>query len=139
MRKLICRAVFQYSLFAILLGWTGIAFSGAPAPAPVTGGPHPEHQIANLGVFEFENGQIVKDFKVSYVTHGELNERQDNVILNIHGFTMDHHGFEFLIGPGKALDTEKFYIVSTDGLGRGVNSPAAERSYCMNTRFQISA
>ena len=108
---------FSLAFVTILFGWTGTTFSGAPAPAPVTGGPHPEHQIANLGDFEFENGQVVHDFKVSYVTHGELNEKEDNVILVMQAFTQDHHGSDFMIGPGKALDTDKYFIVATDFVG----------------------
>jgi homoserine O-acetyltransferase len=76
-----------------------------------------EHQIASLGDFRFENGEIVKDFKVSYVTHGKLNENKDNVILVMNYFAGDYHGFDFLIGPGKALDTDKYFIIATDCLG----------------------
>ena len=103
---------------AVLLGWTGLASAGAPAPTPETGGPHtPEHQLANLGEFQFESGEVVKDFKVSYVTHGQLNESKDNVILAMQHFVGDHHDVDFLIGPGKALDTDKYFIVATDFLG----------------------
>ena len=72
-------------LSILLFGWAGPAITGAPAPPPVGGGPHPEHLIANLGEFQFENGEVVKDFKVSYVTHGKLNRKKDNVILSMQG------------------------------------------------------
>ncbi len=104
--------------FGLLLVWSGVASAGAPSPAPAAAGPHiPEHQIANLGDFRFETGEVIKDFKVSYVTHGKLNQRKDNVILAMQFFAGDHHGLDFLIGPGKALDTEKYFIVATDFLG----------------------
>ena len=62
------------SLLASLLAWPSAVFAGAPAPVPATAGPHrPDHQVANLGDFRFESGEVVKDFKVSYVTHGKLN------------------------------------------------------------------
>jgi len=98
---------------------SGLALAGVPSPVPCPeAGPHtPEHQIANLGDFEFENGEIVKDFKVSYVTHGKLNEKKDNVILAMHSNWADHHQWDFLVGPVKALDTDKYFIVATDMLG----------------------
>jgi len=73
--------------------------------------------MANLGEFRFESGEVVKDFKVSYVTHGKLNKTKDNVILVMQHFAGDHHDVDFLIGPGKALDTDKYFIVATDFLG----------------------
>jgi len=102
-------------IFSILLfGWAGPAITGAPAPPPVSGGSHPEHLIANLGEFQFENGEVLKDFKVSYVTHGKLNRKKDNVILVMQHYFGDHHDYDVLIGPGKALDTNKYFIVATD-------------------------
>ena len=107
--------------FALLFVWSGLASAGAPVPPPAAGGPHtPEHQIANLGEFQFESGEFVKDFKVSYVTRGKLNENKDNVILAMQHFAGDHHDVDFLIGPGKALDTDKYFIVATDMLGNSI-------------------
>ena len=105
---------------ALLLVWAGAASAGVPAPPPEAGGPHNPHQIANLGHFQFENGEVVKDFKVSYVTHGKLSPTKDNVILVMHHFSGDHHAQDFRIGPGKALDTDKYYIVATDMLGSSI-------------------
>src|SRR5215831_4369989 len=104
--------------FPLLLVWAGLACAGAPAPKPAVAGPHmPEHQIATLGVCQFETGEVIKDCKVSYVTHGKLNEHKDNVVLAMQHFMGDHHDVDFLIGPGKALDTDKYFIVATDFLG----------------------
>ena len=105
--------------FSMLLGWQKPTCAGVPAPVP---GPSArlgavEIQIANLGDFQFENGQVVKDFKVSYVTHGRLNENKDNIILAMHHGLGDHSQLNFLIGEGKALDTNKYFIVATDALG----------------------
>ncbi len=103
----------------LLLAGVDPAPAGAPAPAPTAaGGPHlPEHQIANLGDFQFENGAVVRDFKVSYVTYGRLNRARDNAVLVMHHWGGDHHNFDFLIGSGKALDTDKYFIVASDTLG----------------------
>jgi len=96
------------------------AFAGAPAPVPVSSGPHPEHLTVNLGDFKLEGGGIIKDFNVSYVTHGKLNKAKSNVILVMQPFLADHHLHDFLIGPGKALDTDKYYIVATDFIGNSL-------------------
>ena len=85
----------------LLLFWTGAAWAGAPAPIPAIAGPHPEHQVANLGDFKFESGDVVKDFKVSYVTHGKLNKAKNNAILVMQAFLGDHHMHDFLIGPAR--------------------------------------
>jgi homoserine O-acetyltransferase len=101
-----------------LLFFAGYAFAGAPVPRPDTGGPHtPGHQIAPLGGFRFESGETIDDLKVSYVTYGSLSPAHDNAILALQHFSGDHHDDEFLIGPGKALDTDKYFVVATDFLG----------------------
>ena len=104
--------------FAFLC-YVAAAHAGAPAPKPANApaGAHPQHQVANLGDFKFESGDVVKDFKVSYVTHGKLNKDKSNAILVMHPFLSDHHLLDFLIGPGKALDPNRFFIVATDFIG----------------------
>lgn len=77
----------------------------------------PAHQIADLGEFKFEKGGSLKNLRMSYVTHGRLNGAKDNGILVQHGFAANHHLFDHLIGPGKALDTDKYFIIATDALG----------------------
>ncbi len=72
--------------YAFVLMCSGVTSAGAPAPPPTTAtGPHrPQHQIVNLSDVRFESGAVVKDFKVSYVTHGTLNANKDNVVLVMH-------------------------------------------------------
>lgn len=111
--------------FVLLIVWPGTAAAGVPSPAP-TGAANvdaPEIQIANLGDFRFENGEVVKDFKVSFVTHGRLNEKKDNIILAMHGSWGSHAILDFLIGPGRALDSSKYFIVATDRLGSPLFKP----------------
>jgi homoserine O-acetyltransferase len=100
--------------------WCGLATAGAPAPAPASAGPRPQHQIANLGDVKLVSGDVIKDFKVSYVTHGKLNRAKSNAILVMQPFLGDRHLHDFLIGPGKALDTDKYYIVASDFIGNSV-------------------
>ena len=77
----------------------------------------PSHQFADLGEFEFERGGKIENLRLSYVTHGKLNAAKDNAILFMHGFGMNHHQADHLIGPGKPLDTNKYFIICPDELG----------------------
>lgn len=101
----------------LVMSVASLARAGAPSPRPETGGPHtPEHQLASLGNFQFADGETIDELKVSYVTYGKLNAARDNAILSLQHFTGDHHDNEFLVGPGKALDPNKYFIIATDFL-----------------------
>jgi len=89
----------------------------APSPVHAHWPGQPQHQIAHLGEFQFEGGGVIKNLKMSYVTHGTLNAAKDNAILFQHGFAMNHHQADHLIGPGRPLDTDKYFIICTDALG----------------------
>ncbi len=91
----------------------GISSTAAWAHAPE----QPAHQMANLGAFTLESGAVIENLRMSYVTHGTLNEAKDNAILFIHGFGANHHAPDHLIGVGKALDPTKYFIIAPDTLG----------------------
>jgi homoserine O-acetyltransferase/O-succinyltransferase len=97
-------------LFAALLVW-------AMPQAYPHGADQAKHQIANLGEMTLESGAVLRDLRMSYVTHGKLNPAKDNAILLLHGFGANHHSFDGLIGPGKALDTDRYFIISSDQFG----------------------
>ncbi len=90
-----------------------LAIQGASAHWPEQA----PHQMADLGELKLEKGGVIKNFKMSYVTHGKLNAAKDNAILFIHGFAANHHLFDHMIGPGKALDTDKYFVICPDALG----------------------
>jgi homoserine O-acetyltransferase/O-succinyltransferase len=77
----------------------------------------PAHQMAYLGDLQLEDGGVIQNFRMSYVTHGTLNAAKDNAILFLHGFAANHHQPDHLIGPGRSLDTDKYFIICTDELG----------------------
>ena len=80
----------------------------------------PPHQMAQLGELKLEGGGVIPNLKMSYVTHGKLNAARDNAILFLHGFGGNHHLIDHLIGPGRALDTDKYFIICSDALGFAV-------------------
>jgi homoserine O-acetyltransferase/O-succinyltransferase len=95
-----------------------IAFMLANAPAAFAHWPdQAPHQIAQLGEFKLEGGGVLEDLKMSFVTHGKLNAAKDNAILFQHGFALNHHQFDHMIGPGRPLDTDKYFIICPDALG----------------------
>lgn len=77
----------------------------------------PPHQIARLGEFKFEKGGVIPDLRISYVTHGKLNAAKDNAVLVLHGFGGNHHLIDHLIGPGRAFDTDRYFVICPDTLG----------------------
>ena len=77
----------------------------------------PEHQFAELGDLKLESGEVIKNFRMSYVTHGKLNAAKDNAILFMHGFGGNHHNFDHMIGPGRPLDTDRYFVICPDTLG----------------------
>ena len=56
------------------------------------------------------------------MTHGTLNAQKSNAILMVTALSGHHHRLDFLIGPGKALDTTKYFIVATDAISNGLTT-----------------
>ena len=82
----------------------------------------PPHQLFGEGDLKLESGETIKDFSISYVTHGKLNAKKSNAILMVTAISGNHHRLDFMIGPGKALDSDKYLIVCTDAIGNGLTT-----------------
>src|SRR3954451_14393479 len=94
----------------------------AATPAIAHTPAQPPHQSFKIGDLTLEGGEMIKDFAISYVTHGKLNEKKSNAILMVTAISGNHHRLDFLIGPGKALDTDKYFIIATDAIGNGLTT-----------------
>jgi hypothetical protein len=93
------------------------------APRVLAHGPNdPPHQVFAMGDLKLESGETIKDFRISYVTHGTLNAKKSNAILMTASIAGNHHRIDFLIGPGRALDPTKYFIVATDAIGNGLTT-----------------
>ena len=101
-------------LLAFCAIFTLPAYSHAPSDPP--------HQLLALGDFKLESGESIKDFSISYVTHGTLNANKSNAILVTTAIGGNHHRLDYLIGPGRALDPTKYFIISTDAIGNGLTA-----------------
>ena len=82
----------------------------------------PPHQSYSEGDLRLESGEAIKDFSISYVTHGTLNAKKSNAILMVTAISGNHHRLDFMIGPGKALDPEKYFIICTDAIANGFST-----------------
>ena len=104
---------------ALLAAVTGLLLS---LPAAAHTPQQPPHQLFGEGDLKLESGETIKDFSISYVTHGTLNARKSNAILMVTAISGNHHRLDFMIGPGKALDPEKYFIVCTDAIANGFST-----------------
>src|SRR5262249_9129972 len=99
---------------------TGTALLVVAMPARAHTPSQPPHQLFNEGDLKLESGEIIKDFSISYVTHGTLNANKSNAILMVTAISGNHHRIDFMIGPGKALDPDKYFIIATDAVANGL-------------------
>jgi homoserine O-acetyltransferase/O-succinyltransferase len=76
----------------------------------------------DLGDFALESGTTLRNATLAYKTHGRLNTSASNVILYPTQFAAQHGDIEWLIGPGRALDPAKYFIIVLDQLGNGLSS-----------------
>lgn len=80
-------------------------------------------------------GKSLPEFELTYETYGTLNADRSNAILVCHALSGDHHAagyhsaedkkpgwWENCIGPGKPIDTNRFFVVSPSNLGGNVGS-----------------
>ena len=101
----------------------------ASAPASAHTPQQAPHQLFQEGDLKLESGEVIKDFSISYVTHGTLNASKSNAILMVTAISGNHHRIDFMIGTGKALDPEKYFIICTDAIGNGfTTSPSSFQS-----------
>lgn len=97
-----------------------------------------ETRFAHFDSLELDSGETLTGLQVAYETYGSLNEERSNAILVLHAFTgdahaagIDHDGkpgwWANMIGPGKAFDTEKYFVICSNVLGgcRGTTGPAS--------------
>lgn len=90
-----------------------------------------------------ECGKFLPEFELAYESYGKLNNKRDNAILICHSLTETQHAagiseggngkeakpgwWDAAIGPGKPIDTDRFYVICINALGSfgGSTSPAS--------------
>ena len=88
---------------------------------------------------KLDSGKTLNNVTVAYETYGDLNKERSNAILICHALTGDSHAagwhkgdkkpgwWEIVIGPGKAIDTEKYFVICSNVLGgcKGTTGPGS--------------
>ncbi|HHO42892.1 MAG TPA: homoserine O-acetyltransferase [Epsilonproteobacteria bacterium] len=76
-----------------------------------------------------ESGRILEPYTIAYETYGELNEEKNNAILVCHALSGSHHAagiyegdkkagwWDGLIGNGKAIDTQRYFVICANVIG----------------------
>jgi homoserine O-acetyltransferase len=83
--------------------------------------------------FRLENGDTLPALRLAYVTYGRLAPDGRNAVLLTHGYTSSHHMVEAadggaegywggLVGPGRPIDTDRHFVVSSNMLGSSYGS-----------------
>ena len=72
--------------------------------------------------FATESGAVLPEARVTYGTYGTLNAAGDNAVLLPSHYMADMTGYEWLIGPGHALDPTKLFLVTSELFGNGRSS-----------------
>ncbi len=100
---------------ALLYLATRFAFAQSPADK----GEEHEFIIHN---FQTESGVTLPQARIMYGTYGKLNAARDNAVLLPSHYMAKFRGYEWLIGPGKCLDTSQLFLVATELFGNGRSS-----------------
>jgi homoserine O-acetyltransferase len=96
-----------------------------------------EKKFFTLPQYTTAGGKTIKNVRVGYETYGKLNAAGDNAVFIAHFFSGTSHAagrykpdekaagyWDAIIGPGKAIDTDKYFVVSADTLvNLNVKSP----------------
>ena len=97
---------------------TTASASAQPAPNPAEPVQH-EFVIRN---FKTESGTVLPEARIVFATYGALNPARDNAILLPSHYMADMHGYEWLIGPARALDPAHSFLVTSEMFGNGRSS-----------------
>lgn len=81
-----------------------------------------EEGVLDLGELVLECGAVLAPAKIAYKTHGRLNAEKNNAVFYPTQIGAQHNDIEWLIGPGKVLDTDRYFIVVLDQFGNGLSS-----------------
>ena len=96
-----------------------------------------EKKIFELPSYTTAGGQVIRNVRVGWEAYGQPNADRSNVVLVTHFFSGTSHAagkytpgdkapgyWDSIIGPGKAIDTDKYYVISSDTLvNLNVNTP----------------
>ena len=104
--------------FVVLIAIPTLAAQDSPASPKI----EPTQHTFILHNFHTESGVVLPKAKIVYGTYGHLNAAGDNAILLPSHNMAEMHGYSWLIGPGKALDPDRQFLIATELFGNGRSS-----------------
>ena len=104
-----------FLLLALLVPTLACAQPASPILTPT------EH-IFTIKNFHTESGTVLPEANIRYGTYGTLNAAHTNAILLPSHYMANLHGYEWLMGPGGALDPAKQFLVTSELFGNGRSS-----------------
>jgi homoserine O-acetyltransferase len=81
-----------------------------------------DHETFDLGPLPLQRGLTLPKAHLAYKTYGTLAADKSNVILYPTSYGAHHSDVDWLIGPGRVLDPERFFIVIPNQLGNGLST-----------------
>ena len=81
-----------------------------------------QQQFANIGDLKLQNGGVIRNCRIGYRTFGQLNADKSNVVVfpTWAGGTTEQ--LQSSIGPGKLVDSTRYFVIAIDALSNGVSS-----------------
>jgi homoserine O-acetyltransferase/O-succinyltransferase len=90
--------------------------------------------------FHTESGVTLPKARLVYGTYGTLNAQKNNAVLLPSHYMANYHGYEWLIGTGKALDPAELFLISTELFGNGSSSsPSNTPEPLHGPRFPVTS
>lgn len=80
-----------------------------------------DYEIYNIPHFTTQNG-ITLDIKLAYKTYGELSKKADNAIVIPTFYGGRHTDTEYLFGPARAIDTNRYFVIVPNMFGNGYST-----------------
>ncbi len=100
--------------------------------------PNKPHQVTFKEGLRLQSGAVLEEFTLVYETYGRLNADKGNVIVILHALSGDSHlarhapddregWWEAAVGPGKAFDTDHYFVLCSNVVGgcRGSTGPSS--------------
>ena len=86
--------------------------------------------LFRLGRLALQSGAAIAEASIAWKSHGTLSPAKDNAILYPTSYSAQHPDLEWLIGPDKVLDPERWFIVIPNMFGNGLStSPSNSADY----------
>jgi homoserine O-acetyltransferase/O-succinyltransferase len=121
---------FATACAAALCAWSALSTNAQTPTSVATAAPMlTEKKVFSLPSYTTFSGKEIKNVKVGYETYGTLNAKGDNAIFIAHFYSGNSHAagkykagdaasgyWDVIIGAGKPIDTDKFFVISADTL-----------------------